>query len=70
MAKFLETITFLGGDMLIPVTDIKCIYLSSTAENYKLVIKCFSDTDTEENFSTKEAYITRYNEIKEILEAR
>jgi hypothetical protein len=69
MPKFLETITFMGGDILIAISDIKCVYISYKGKSHVIVIKCFSETETEEHFDDENAMANRYQQIKKILEA-
>ena len=69
-ARFLETITFMGNDILIAISDIKCIYLTYVDKSHKIVIKCFSETETEENFSDGDKAVIRYQQIKDIIGAK
>ncbi len=66
--RFLETITFLGNEALVPIDKIKYINLSATERGYKITITGY-DGDWEEHFpDNKKAYI-RYKIIKKIIEA-
>ena len=67
---FLETITFLGNDMLIPIGDIQCIYTGYNGRSYKITIKCFSGSETEENFDDGDKMLARYKQLRTILKAK
>lgn len=67
--KFLQTITFLGNEMLIPISDIKCIFLNYSEDTFKIIIKGFSETETSECFVSEQKMINRYHQIKKIIGA-
>ena len=65
--KFLETITFSGNEMLIPVSSIRTIYKTADENSDKLVITFDEDNKTVEYFKTYEELERRYQEVKKLL---
>jgi len=68
--KFLETISCLGYDALIPINRIKSIAYSVTSKGYRIQIWCDDENDWTEDFTDKKKADFRYEMIKEILEAK
>lgn len=69
--RFLETVTFMGNDVLIPIDRIKYINMSSNENGF--VIKITSDDgEWDENFYIKEEIKAkkRYKMLKEIIKAK
>jgi hypothetical protein len=68
--NFLETITALGNDVLVPINRIKYVYTGHDGENYCIKIAS-DDGDWVENFGEDEAKMNaRYNFIKHYLKER
>ncbi len=69
--KFLETITFLGNDVLIPIHKIEYIMFKITDRgSYEINIKGKGKYEWSEFFDDEKKAEKRYNMIKEILEAK
>ncbi len=66
--KFLETITFLGNDALVPIDKIKYINTSYSDKSYKISITGY-DGDWVECFDDEEKMQKRYKMIKRIIQA-
>ena len=70
--RFLETITFLGNEALIPIDKIKYINLSATERGYVIRITGY-DGDWEEHYSNSDSDVKkcelRFKMIKKIIEA-
>ena len=66
---FLETITFLGNDALIPIEKIKYINTGYSERSYKIIITGY-DGDWVECFDTDEKMKIRYEMIKKIIKAK
>jgi hypothetical protein len=67
--NFLETITFLGNEALVPINRIKYVnFLYGDKTSIKIVS---DDGDWEEHFGhEEEKAIARYEEIKKILKGK
>lgn len=70
MTKFLETISFIGWDAIIPIANIKAIYTSYSEGSYKIRILTIHDDDYIECFQEEDKMHVRYNEIKKIIGTR
>lgn len=68
--KFLESITFMGNDVLIPIKKIEYITLRQNNSNYEILIKGQGEYGWEEHFKDEKKALKRYNMIKEIVEAK
>lgn len=71
MNRFLETITFMGNDALVPIDRIKYINMCADGDGYKIKIHS-DDGEWAECFykSESEKANKRYKMIKEILGAK
>lgn len=69
--RFLETIGCIGGDVLIPIADIKVINVSygNNTTVIKIKMKC-GEMEFHEHFKTEERAGLRYEEIKTIIGAK
>lgn len=65
---FLESITFLGNDAIIPIDKIKYINTSYSDKSYKITITGY-DGDWVECFPDEEKMRVRYDKIKKIIRA-
>ncbi len=67
---FLETITFLGNDVLVPISKIECVTYKATDNGYQICIKGQGEWEWQENFDSIEPANERYKMIKQILKAK
>ncbi len=68
--KFLETLTFLGNDILIPIDRIEYIVWRVNEKGcHEINIKGEGKFEWVEIFDTREKAEVRYNMIKKIIEA-
>ncbi len=70
--KFLETITFFGNDVLVPIDKIQYISMRMNNNNsWEIVIKGEGEYEWVEHFGTNSAKAQeRYEMIKDIVEAK
>lgn len=69
--KFLETITCLDNDLLVPIDKIRYISKTYQNSNWKINIYVDDKLHAEENFGNNEdKAIFRYNQIKKIISAK
>lgn len=67
---FLETISFLGNDLLMPIDRIRTINLSYTT-GWEIKIRCDEDIEAVECFGGDEKKARkRYEMIKEIVQGK
>ena len=69
---FLETVTFMGNDILIRIDHIKCVYITYSDGSHKIVIKMDDENKNEyiECFQCEDKLVARYQEIKSILNSK
>lgn len=67
---FLETVTFMDNDALIPINRIKYVNTGFGKDLHKITITSDADIQHEEYFRTIEELRVRYDKIKEILMAQ
>jgi len=68
---FLETITFLGNDVLIPINRIEYIMLNINEKGtYVITIKGEGKYEWVEHFSNNKLALERYDQIKNIIKAK
>lgn len=67
--RFLETITFMGNDMLIPINSIRCVYSTFEEDGCAIIIKFEDNNKTSEHFEDEDKMTTRFNKIKYIIGA-
>jgi len=69
--KFLESITWLGNDVLIPIANIEHIIMKAKDdEGYQIIITGQGKLGWEEHFKNEKEARKRYEIIKEIIEAK
>jgi hypothetical protein len=69
--KFLESITWLDNDVLIPIANIQHIVMKAKDNGgYQITIKGQGELEWEEHFKNEKDARTRYEMIKEIIEAK
>ncbi len=71
MTKFLETITFMGNDVLVPVDRIQYIMARCGEKGWEISIKGEGEFEWVEHFGDDDKkMLKRYNMIKHILEVK
>ncbi len=69
--KFLETITFMENDVLVPIQNIEYIMMrAKSSGSYEIIIKGRAELGWEEHFSNEKDARKRYEMIKEIVEGK
>lgn len=67
---FLETITFMGNDVLVPVKNIRTILCRQTEKGFEIAIEEKGTFTWVENFPDEKTCQLRYREIKILLNAK
>ncbi len=67
ISSFLETLTWLGNDVLIPINRIKHITRTASGDGWMIKIAT-DDGDLEECYKDFDLVTKRYMEIKRLLE--
>lgn len=70
-ARFLETVTFLGNDVLVPINSIRCITCRiGERGSYQIAITGEGEWEWVEHFEDSKKCDIRYKMIKEIIGAK
>jgi len=67
--KFIETITFMGNDVLVPIKKIEYIMMRANEKGYEITIKGRHEFEWVEHFADHKKALVRYKMIMKIIKA-